>query len=429
MRERSLLYLFLALNVALAGAFIAYLFLTSGGQPEIVATTFPNSGKTNALTNATALAGAKLPAPQTNVAVTVAPTENKPSLPANTNGMELNPTFTSRKFTWEDVASDDYVKYIESLRAVGCPEAKVRYIILADINEMFAKKRIREAVAHDIQWWRAEPSEMMMVNVLHEKGRQLQEERRALITKLLGPEVLESEKDESLLWSSVQLTGPVLGSLSPELHSQVQEICARAKERSDSLFWGRANGGQPLNPVEMAKLREQTRADLKQVLNNQELEEFLLRYSQNAQQLRNELRPIEPTPDEFRTIFRALDPLEHQMQLEYGSKDALSEKQRERFDRQREAIIKEALGPQRFETYLLTKDPLYHQAQMFAAQYHAPAKAIIPIYQMTKATENKRQKIMSDSALTPQQKSDALNAIYQEQQRSIQQIASETSGQ
>src|SRR5262249_15836216 len=255
MRERNLLYLFLALNVALAGAFIAYLFLTTtGGQPEIVSAPFPNPTQTNTITNAVAQPVVAQPAPKpvepkTNVPVTVVAEDTRPGLPTNSPA-ELKPTFTRKKFTWEQVESEDYANYLESLRAVGCPEDKVRYIVLADINELCAKRRIKEAIDHDIQWWRADPSELMMVNVLQDRGRQLQEQRRNLISKWLGPEALENEKDETLLWSSVQLTGPVLGSLSPEVHSQVQDICARAKERNDSVFWTRANGGQPLNPVE-----------------------------------------------------------------------------------------------------------------------------------------------------------------------------------
>ena len=423
MRERNLLYLFLALNVALAGAFIAYLFVSNSGQPEIVSTTFPSASRTNLASNSLVLAvAAKTNAPRTNVPVMVPVAELAAPLPASTNRGELKPVFTAKKFNWEQLESDDYLKYMDSLRAVGCPEDKVRYIILADINELFAKRRIKEAIAHDTQWWHTD-TDLLMVSPLHEKGRELEEQRRALIAKLLGPEALDNENGESLLWSTVQLTGPVLGSLAPELHNQVQEICARAKERTESVNFTRVNQGQPLNPVELAKLREQTRADLKQALNGQEMEEFLIRYSHNALQLRAELRGLDPTPDEFRKIFRALDPLDHQMQLEYGSKEALSEKQRERYERQRDDIIKEALGTLRFEAYLLTKDPLYRQAQMFALQYGAPPTAVMPIYQMTKSNESKRQKLMNDSTLTPQEKSDAINALYQDQQHSIQKMA------
>jgi hypothetical protein len=295
---------------------------------------------------------------------------------------------------------------------------------MADINDLFGKKRLKEAVAHDVQWWRSEP-ELSVAGALQQKGRSLEEERRALVEKYLGAEAVESEKGEAMLWSNVQLTGPVLGNLQPEVHNAVQEICGRSIERQQGAFWARVNDGQSLNSVEMAKLREQTRADLRKVLDPAGMEEFLLRYSHNAHQLRAELRGFDPTPDEFRKILRATDAMDHQLQLEYGGIENLSPQQRERHLAQRDAAIKEAVGPKRFQDYLLVKDPLYRQAQATATQFGAPAAAILPIYQMTKANETRRQKILNDAALTPQQKSEAINAVNQEQMRTVQQIVSD----
>lgn len=418
MRDKNLLHLFLVLNVALAGGFVAYLFLSRNNQPQVVATSFTAPA---ARTNKPPLRTVQL----TNEAPVVAIQTNPPTAATTTNEPGARPIFTEKKFNWEQLESADYQGYIRSLRAVGCPETRVRYIILADINELFSKKRAREAELHDPQWWKAEP-DPMIANALQQKGRQLEEERRSMIEKYLGYETLENEKSEAMLWSSVQLTGPVLGSLPTELHNSVQEVCARSIDRHQGAFWARVNEGQGLNQVEMAKLREQTRADLRRLLNAEQLEEFLLRYSHNAHQLRLELSGFEPTQDEFRKIFRAIDPLQHQLQLEYGGVEALSQQQRERFERQRDAAIKDVLGPKRYEEYSVTRDPLYRQAQMTARQYGAPPKAILPIYQMTKATEARRQKILTDAALTPQQKSAALNAVNQEQLRSVQQIVSET---
>lgn len=417
MPEKKLLQLFLILNAALAGCFVVYLFLSSNNQPQVTATAFP------------------VPAARTNIAPTaVTPTNAiaKIAVPATTNTMEVSPSATNdvaaakpvhslKKFTWEQIETPEYKAYIESLRAVGCPEEKVRYIIMADINELFSKKRLKEAVTHDPQWWKARP-DLMIANALQEKGRNLEEERRALIEKLLGADALEAEKSEAMLWSNVQLTGPVLGNLTPEVHNVVQEICGRSMDRTQGAFWARVNEGQQPNGVEMAKLREQTRSDLRKVLAADAMEEFLLRYSHNAEQLRTELYGLNPTPDEFRKVFRAVDPLEHPLQLEYGGVENLSQQQRERFDRQRDAAIREALGAKRYSDFLTTKDPAYRQAQMTARQYGAPDQAIQPIYQMTKLTEEKRRKIMADPAMTPEQKTAALNAVNIEQMQSVQRI-------
>jgi hypothetical protein len=429
MRDKNLLQLFLVLNVALGGCFVAYLILSSNNQPQVAATSFPPPvAKTNLL----ALPALQPPptnsVPPSNAATPVAAAAT--NAPVVTNQDVPKPIFSQTKFGWEQIQKDEenhtteYKSYLDSLRGVGCPENKVRYIAMTDINDLFGKKRLKEAVAHDIQWWRSEP-ELSVAGALQQKGRSLEEERRALVEKYLGAEAVESEKGEAMLWSNVQLTGPVLGNLPPEVHNTVQEICGRSIERQQGAFWARVNDGQSLNSVEMARLREQTRADLRKVLDPAGMEEFLLRYSHNSHQLRSELRGFDPTPDEFRKILRATDAMDHQLQLEYGGIETLSQQQRERHLAQRDAAIKEAVGPKRYQDYLLVKDPLYRQAQATATQFGAPAAAILPIYQMTKANESRRQKILNDAALTPQQKSEAINAVNQEQMRTVQQIVSD----
>ena len=434
MREKNLLPLLLWLNVALAGCFVGYILISSSRQPRVTATSFkPLAGLSGDASN---LTGA-ITVPTTKSALTnleggLEPTNtlaDATNAAGSTNqSVVAQPVFTSKKIGWEQLDTPSYDEYLASLKAVGCPDEKVRYIILADINELIAKRRVKEAVTHDIQWWRSEPEQSLTL-ALQQKGRTLDEERNRLITKYLGAPTVEDERGEAMLWSNVQLTGPVLGNLPTEVHNTVQEICGRSLERSQASFWARINDGQPLNQVEMAKMREQTRADLRKVLKSDALEEFLLRYSHNAHQLRLNLRGFEPTPEEFRKIFRATDLIDHQLQLEYGGSEALSQEQRERYERQRDAAIREALGQSRYQDYMMTKDPLYRQAQMTALQYGAPPRAILPIYQLTKDTEGRRQKILNDATLNAQQKSQALNAVQQDQIRAVQKIVSEAATQ
>src|SRR5689334_14365531 len=177
MRERNLLRLFLALNLCLAGAFVIYLFLSTSRQPKIVAggLTSLSSGKTNK--------PAVKAAPATNLQVAAL-------VPTNavvaTNAPLPAPVASAKKFSWQDVESPEYLKYIDNLRLVGCPDDKIKNIILDDVNDLIDKKRLEEAIKHDMPWWKMEPQQYLMVNVLAERGRALEEERRGLVEKLLG---------------------------------------------------------------------------------------------------------------------------------------------------------------------------------------------------------------------------------------------------
>src|SRR5688572_18751737 len=124
MRERSLLYLFLALNGLLAGAFAIYLFLSTHRQPKIVAGSLPvATNKTTKVTNAVAK-------PVVAATPVAAPT-NAPAVP-----VAVTPTPAAKFFGWQDVETPEYLKYIGNLRLVGCPDDKIRQIIVSDINQL-----------------------------------------------------------------------------------------------------------------------------------------------------------------------------------------------------------------------------------------------------------------------------------------------------
>lgn len=328
-------------------------------------------------------------------------------------------------FDWRHVESPEYRRYIENLRAVGCPEDKVRQIVLADIHELFDRRRLQIAVEADPPWWREAPSPIL-TQTLAQKGRLLEDQRRSLIELLLGRDALEAEPARLPPWCHVPLTGAVLGALPADKHALVQEICGRALERYEALRLATAEPGQPPEPLQAARHREQTRAELRQVLSPEELEEFLLRYSQVAHNLRYELAALNPTEAEFRKVFRAVDPLEHPMQLEFGSLEAMSPEQRDRFQRQRQQAIREALGPDRFQQYLLAQDPAYQAAVAWARQRNAPPESVRPIYQLARAIQARRQQVLADPNLSPEQRDQALQAIDREQAESLQKILAET---
>ncbi len=430
MRERQLMQVFLALNVALVGAIAGYALFSRDRQPKVVTTSFPKSSPVTGSRTASLSFNAS---PEATVATAAPPVAlvavtNSPSAPPTiVRELSRKPTPAAKSFSWQDVESDEYLAYMGNLRTCGCPEATVRQIVLGDIHELFAQKRLQIAKQNDPQWWRPESYYAMttLPHLLQERARQLEEDERALIGKLLGEEVAQTQNTEAVFWTDVQLTGPVLGKLSPSKHQAVQTVCRQSLDRQQQAFWEQANAGQAQNPVATARLRDQTRTELRRELNDEEMEEFLLRYSYNASRLRDELRGFNPNPEEFRRVFRVTDPLDHAMQLDYGSAEAMSAKQRERWQRQRDTAIKEVLSPDRYLVFLLTKDPLYRQAQLYATQYGAPAQAVQPIYEMTKLVEGRRQEILNNKKMSPQEKSKALQVVNLEQHQRLQKIVRE----
>jgi hypothetical protein len=405
--------IFIATNVLWAAAFIGYVHRSTtplvkqlGNAPTTPGKDAPTAKSSNAV-----------PVVAKNVTneIAISSPTNSParvvkSLPS-----------ADKKFGWQDVTNDIYLDYIANLRASGCPEKQIRGIILSDVNELFDQRRLEHAIKTDPQWWKAETF-MGVLPMQGFVGANFDEQRRELLTKILGEEWYDFVKLPSMNNGAVNLTGPVLGALPPETWNSVQEICARSMERHQAYQMARINEGGAIDNAELAKLREQTRADLKKVLNAEQLEEFLLRYSFNSSKLRADMRGIELTPDEFRKIFRATDPLEHQMQVDYGSTETLSQKQREQLESQRDRVVRETLSGDRYVQYLASKDPLFKQAQMMAMQYGMNTKAIKPLYDMQKNLDAKRLQVSQNTTLTPEQKNQALQSIGTEHQLLLQQI-------
>ena len=123
------------------------------------------------------------------------------------------------------------------------------------------------------------------------------------------------------------LDGPVLGALSSEVKQALENVSISSQDRMQAYLDAQRSANKAPDPVELAKLRQQTRDELAHILSPPELEEYLLRYSQDANNLRTEfgqLRFFNPTPDEFRGVFRATDTLDQRIQLLADASDPSS---------------------------------------------------------------------------------------------------------
>lgn len=332
--------------------------------------------------------------------------------------VKTNVVIRRQFFTWAEVESSDYRTFIANLRDIQCPEQTIRDIIIADVNGLYARKLATEIVSPEQQWWRSSP-DPAVIRAAAEKVRSLNEERRALLTRLLGPS-WESGDLANLPRPSrpgIVLDGPVLGVLSVETKQAVQDISARAQERLEAYLEAQRQRGENPDPVELAKLRRLTRDELTRTLAPLQLEEYLLRYSQDASDLRaalGQLRYFDATPDEFRTVFRVTDSIDQQLQLLGASIDPNTVEQRNALLQQRENAVKLALGPERYDEYVLLQDPAYRVAFADAQKAGDPAAAQT-LYQINLATAQEQTAIRANPNLTAEQKAVELKRAELEQ--------------
>jgi len=343
--------------------------------------------------------------------------------------VKTNVVIRRQFFTWAEVESSDYRTFIANLRDIQCPEQTIRDIIIADVNGLYARKLATEIVSPEQQWWRSSP-DPAVVRAAAEKARSLNEERRTLLTRLLGPS-WESGDLANLPRPSrpgIVLDGPVLGVLPVETKQAVQDISARAQERLQAYLEAQRQQGETPDPVELAKLRQLTREELTRTLAPLQLEEYLLRYSQDASDLRaalGQLKYFDATPDEFRTVFRATDSIDQQIQLLGANIDPNTVDQRNALLQQRENAVKLALGPERYDEYVRLQDPAYRVAFADAQKAGDPAAAQT-LYQINLATAQEQAAIRANTNLTAEQRAVELKRAELEQLKaSVQALGQE----
>jgi len=412
MRVRTALAILIAVNLLWAAAFFGYVHRSTTPLVHRSLDVSPSAPQH---------AASILPTNANSITTNAAVIQTSNAIP----GAPRTMASADKKFGWQDVTNEAYSDYIVRLRSIGCPEKQIRNIVVTDVNELFDQRRLENAIKTDSEWWRAQTF-MGVLPMQNLAGANFDEQRRELLSKVLGEENSESLKLAPINSSAVNLTGPVLGALPTETWNAVQDICARSMERHLAYQNARINEGGVPDNIEMAKLRDKTRTDLAKVLTTDEMEEFLLRYSQNSSKLRTDMRGIDISPDEFRKFFHAIDPLEHRMQLDYGGPEALSPKQREQLEAQRDRAARESLTPEHFAAYMAAKDPLYKQAQMMAMQYGMNGKAVQPLYDMQKSLDAKRTQISQNQTMPADQKAQALQSISVEHQQILQRILGDT---
>jgi hypothetical protein len=335
--------------------------------------------------------------------------------------VKTNVLVRRENFTWDQVQSANYATLIKNLRAIGCPEQTIRDIVVTDVDRAYVRRRVMEVVYPNYQWWKSTP-DPALVEAAEEKIRSLETQRRQVLTGLLGAGWDVEAREVIAARSGMTLTGPILGDLPALTKQAVLYIVAAAQLKIEAYQESQRLQSKAIDPMEMVRLREEPLVQLSSVLGPEAYDEFVLRYSPAAQQLREMTQTLELTPDQFRNLFSALSGIIGQPVYFYAGSDPALLKQQQQLVTQGEAVIKTTLGADVYAGYQLNQDPLYRSSQAMAQQLDLPDSVIQPIYQINRATQAEMDRIRKDDTLSNDEKIEALSQTQVEEQQSLQQL-------
>jgi len=335
--------------------------------------------------------------------------------------VKTNVLVRQENFTWEQVQSTNYVILIKNLRAIGCPEQVIRDIITSDINRIYARRRVTEVDYPNYEWWKSTP-DPDLAQEAEEKLLSLEKERRVLLRGLLGAGWDVEGKELIAARAGITLTGPILGDLPADTKRAVLEIVAAAQQKIEAYQEAQRLEGKAIDPMQMVRLREEPLVTLASVLAPEAYDEFVLRYSPAAQQLREMMRTMDLSADQFRGLFAALSGIIGQPVFFYTGADSALLKQQQQLAAQSEAVIKTTLGPAIYGSYQLNQDPLYRSSQAVASQLNLPDKVVLPMYQINRATQTETDRIRKDNTLSNDEKVEALAQTQMQAQQTLEQL-------
>lgn len=335
--------------------------------------------------------------------------------------IKTNVVVRHENFIWDQVESTNYAVFVKNLRAIGCPEQTIRDIIMSDLDRLYSHRRLSEVVFPNFEWWRADP-DPDAVKAARDKVQELEAERRTVLNALLGTNWYVQNNEEIAANGGITLTGPILGDLPPDTRDAVLAIAARAQLKIEAYQEQLRDQNLPVDPVEMVRLREEPLLKLIAVLNPSQYIEYSLRYSPGAQQLREQLRSIELTSDQFRDLYNADIGIVGQPAYYYAGTVSDLAFQAQQLHTQSDAVIKAVLGDQLWAAYQLNQDPLYRSARTLADQLGVPASTATALYEVNRTTKAELDRIRKDDSLSNDEKVEAISQAQVEQQQSLEQI-------
>jgi hypothetical protein len=387
MKPKVALVISILVNIALAG--VVYHFATSRTPEQSSASPAPAS-----ITAATARETRTAPA-----AVTIV---------TNQSG---------QSFGWQMVESADYRRYIANLRAIGCPEETIRDIITADVNKLFESRRKEiTASTNKFEFWKAgNPFEAAIMDPDRiEKMQALAKEKRALLKELLGVE--PEEKAE--LFGGINPFESMLDFLSPAKQNDVMDIFMKFQAKQAKLF----SGGQPdaEDMKAMQKMKKEMDAEMAGILSPKEYEDFQLRMSDTAMQMRMQLASLDPNEQEFRDIFKIKNQFDDQFGT-YGmaSTDKAEREKYQAAQKDMNDQLKTLLGDARYTDYTRAQDYQYQNLYRITQKNDLPKEAANKVYDMKTTADAEARKVRADSSLNAEQRKAALQGIRTETENSM----------
>lgn len=304
---------------------------------------------------------------------------------------------------WTDLGAGDIATLRDRLRAEGFPPKAVTTILGAQIRERnAARRKAIEARVGELPFWKAGYDAKTQAEL-----REIDRDEMRELRELLGPSFYSDGADR---------LARQFPDLAREKVDQLTMIRARYDEQRAEVY-GSNRGGMfmAVDQEKIAALEKAMHAEFAAVLSPDEMENYDLRMSNAANQLRYNLGNFELSEAEFRTVYRLQAAFDEQ----YNMRSSMTpELQRARTDAQKllNAELAAALGPTRYAEFERAKDYNYKQTTQVVARLGLPPETANALYGVQKDFEQRRTAFFSSGPVDAER----ANEFFATEQRQAQ---------
>jgi hypothetical protein len=313
-------------------------------------------------------------------------------------------------FDWSQVASTNLVQYAANLRALECPKQTLREVIVAVVNQNFARRRHAIYEPLHARFWElmVQPDDFKENggNDIDERSKNLRTEREEALKAALGE---NWERDSEPPSSPVLAHEPVLSFLPLEKQRRWWELDDSFEQRRQSI--SQTTRGDPAAQKAQVAVLEKERDDARQqLLTPEEFQEYTLRNSPRADWAQN-LAGFEASEEEYRTLnsLHAATPTNQMNQ----------------FNIQAQAL----LGEERFVSFQRGQDARFAELLAVAERCQLPTNTVELIYRQRVNAEQQCAVVRSNRALSADVRTALCAALQLDARQQVLTVLGQTMGE
>jgi hypothetical protein len=277
-----------------------------------------------------------------------------------------------RAFDWASVETSDYKQYVQNLRAMGFPEDLVRRIAIADVDKLFEPKESPlkpKLVAYD-----APMEQRQTHDISAEDWKRIKDlwkvrlEKQGVLQEILGAYV-PREILRTPISRNYEAYEYAIGLLPPEKRNAVQ-----LAQETEILTEGMNKVSIQDRATELEsfkRTRQERDTAMLRVITPEEFETYEMNTTPAGTELARRVIGMEPTEDEFRSMYRIAYKNWVDTGGVYGRWRAIPvpKDQIAAADQQSDVSMREALGPSRYLDYRMAISGTGQQLRNFAARF------------------------------------------------------------